>query len=135
MNESITDTTKHFSPAASLAAIGVKLSQLDLFGPILAQVQIKQKTVKHTPIGKLTDAFISLLASSKSIRDCVSIQACNVLLDERPVPSNRSCRRRWIPVQLKMWSNCIRRLMRSIALTVKAFNTAIRLLSNSWMWT
>ena len=27
MNESITATTNHFSPAASLAAIGVKLSQ------------------------------------------------------------------------------------------------------------
>jgi hypothetical protein len=49
MNESITRTTNHFSPAASLAAIGVKLSQLDLFGPIRKQVQINQKTVKHTP--------------------------------------------------------------------------------------
>jgi len=67
MNESITDTTKHFSPVASFAAIGVKLSQLDLFGPIRAQVQIKQKTVKHTPIDKLTDAFISLLAGAHGL--------------------------------------------------------------------
>ena len=64
MNESITATTNHFSPAASLAAIGVKLSQLDLFGPIRAQVQIRQKTVKHTPVNKLSDAFISLLAGA-----------------------------------------------------------------------
>src|SRR5258708_20914031 len=62
MNESITATTNHFSPAASLAAIGVKLSQLDLFGPIRTQVQIRQKTVKHTPTDKLYDALISLLA-------------------------------------------------------------------------
>jgi hypothetical protein len=34
------------------------LNQLDLFGPIRSQVRIKQKTVKHTPIDKLMDAFI-----------------------------------------------------------------------------
>jgi uncharacterized protein YggT (Ycf19 family) len=64
MNESITRTTTHFSPAAVLAAIGVKVNQLDLFGPIRTQVQIRQKTVKHTPADKLYDAFISLLAGA-----------------------------------------------------------------------
>jgi len=64
MNESITLTRKHFSPAASLAALGVKLSQLDLFGPIRTSVRIRQKTVKHTPTDKLYDAFISLLAGA-----------------------------------------------------------------------
>src|SRR5437764_11418865 len=64
MNESITLTRKHFSPAASLAALGVKLSQLDLFGPIRSEVQIRQKTIKHTPVDKLYDAFISLLAGA-----------------------------------------------------------------------
>src|SRR5713226_7737415 len=64
MNESITYTTTHFSPTASLAAIGVKLGQLDLFGPIRTQVQIRQKTVKHTPADKLYDAWISLLAGA-----------------------------------------------------------------------
>ncbi len=67
MNESITSTTKHFSPAASLAALGVKLSQLDLFGPIRTEVQIRQKTVKHTPVDKLYDAFISLLAGAHGL--------------------------------------------------------------------
>src|SRR5256885_1329269 len=70
MNESITPTTKHFSPAASLAAIGVKLSHLDLFGPIRTQVQIRQKTVKHTPTDKLYDAFISLLAGAHVLATC-----------------------------------------------------------------
>jgi hypothetical protein len=64
MNASITRTTNHFSPAASLAAIGVKVSRLDLFGPIRTEVQIRQKTVKHTPADKLYDAFISLLAGA-----------------------------------------------------------------------
>jgi len=67
MNESITLTTKHFSPTASLAAIGVKLSHLDLFGPIRTTVQIRQKTIKHTPTDKLYDAFISLLAGAHGL--------------------------------------------------------------------
>ena len=67
MNESITLTTKHFSPVASLAALGVKLSQLDLFGPIRTQVQIRQKTVKYAPTDKLYDAFISLLAGAHGL--------------------------------------------------------------------
>src|SRR5258708_26271008 len=67
MNESITLTTNHFSPAASLAALGVKLNQLDLFGPIRTEVQIRQKTVKHTPVDKLYDAFISLLAGAHGL--------------------------------------------------------------------
>ena len=67
MNECITATTNHFSPAAHLPAIGVKLSQLDLFGPIRAQVRIRQKTVKHTPTDKLYDALISLLAGAHGL--------------------------------------------------------------------
>jgi hypothetical protein len=67
MNESITPTTNHFSPAASLAALGVKLKHLDLFGPIRTKVQIRQKTVKHTPADKLYDAFISLLAGAHGL--------------------------------------------------------------------
>jgi hypothetical protein len=61
MNESTTKATMHFTGAASLAALGVKLKQLDLFDPIRKTVQIAQKTVKHTPIDKLYDAFISML--------------------------------------------------------------------------
>jgi hypothetical protein len=50
-----------------LAALGVKLSHLDLCGPIRTQVQIRQKTVKHTPTDKLYDAFISLLAGAHGL--------------------------------------------------------------------
>ncbi len=67
MNESTTKLTKHFTGCASLAAIGVKLRQLDLFGPIRKSVRIAQKTVKHTPIDKLYDAFISLLAGAHGL--------------------------------------------------------------------
>src|SRR5438874_12690694 len=64
MNES---TTKHFTGCASLAAVGVKLRQLDVFGPIRKTVRIAQKTVKHAPIDKVYDAFISLLAGAHGL--------------------------------------------------------------------
>jgi len=67
MNESTTATTNHFTGCATLAAIGATLQQRDLFGPIKTRVQIKQKTIKHTPIDKLTDAFISLLAGAQGL--------------------------------------------------------------------
>src|SRR5213082_877796 len=64
MNES---TTKHFTWCASLAAVGVKLRQLDVFGPIRKTVRIAQKTVKHAQIDKVYDAFISLLAGAHGL--------------------------------------------------------------------
>jgi hypothetical protein len=61
------DATRHFSPAASLAALGVQLRQIDLFGPIRTSVKIAQKTVKYAPIDKLYDAFISILAGAHGL--------------------------------------------------------------------
>jgi hypothetical protein len=52
---------------ASLAALGVKLRELDLFGPIRERVQIAQKTVRHTPADKLYDTFIALLAGAHGL--------------------------------------------------------------------
>jgi hypothetical protein len=43
MNEFTTKPTKTFTGCASLAALGMKLRQIDLFGPIRDRVQIKQK--------------------------------------------------------------------------------------------
>jgi hypothetical protein len=59
--------TQHFSPAASLTALGVHLRQIDLFGPIRDTVKIGQKTVKYTPFDKLKDAFISILAGAHGL--------------------------------------------------------------------
>lgn len=56
MNESTTSTTKAFTGSASLAAIGLKLKELNVFEPIEQQVQIAQKTVKDRPTDKLYDA-------------------------------------------------------------------------------
>ena len=67
MNESTTKQTKQFTGCASLAAMGVKLRQLDVFGPIRQTVRIGQKTVKHTPIDKVYDAFISRLSGAHGL--------------------------------------------------------------------
>jgi hypothetical protein len=60
-------TTRRFSPRTSLAALGVRLRSLDLFGPIRDTVRIAQKTVKHTPPQKLHDAFITMLAGAHGL--------------------------------------------------------------------
>jgi hypothetical protein len=61
------EVTRHFSPAASLAALGVHLRRIDLFGPIRDSVKIAQKTVKYSPLDKLSDAFISILAGAHGL--------------------------------------------------------------------
>ncbi|HKX27093.1 MAG TPA: hypothetical protein VJ302_05305 [Blastocatellia bacterium] len=59
--------SKIFTPRASLAALGVKLKSLGLFEVIGNHVRIRQKTVKHTPIEKLTDAFITILSGAHGL--------------------------------------------------------------------
>src|SRR5438128_2665125 len=61
------EVRRHFSPAASLAALGLHLHQIDLFGPIRDSVTIAQKTVKYPPLDKLKDAFISILAGAHGL--------------------------------------------------------------------
>ncbi len=67
MNECITETTRHFTPAASLAALGVKLHHMKVFERIEQRVHIAQKTVKYRPIDKLYDGFIALLAGAHGL--------------------------------------------------------------------
>ena len=67
MVESSTATTRRFSPRSGLAALGLRLRSLDVFGPIRQTVTIAQKTVKHTPAQKLYDAFIALLAGAHGL--------------------------------------------------------------------
>ena len=53
----MTATARHFSPRASLAALGLRLRRLRLLEAIAATVHVPQKTVRHTPAEKLYDAF------------------------------------------------------------------------------
>jgi hypothetical protein len=50
-----------------LAALGLKLRTLGLFEVIESHVRIRQKTIKHTPLEKLQDAFIAILAGAHGL--------------------------------------------------------------------
>ncbi len=67
MTESTTNGSRMFSPAASLAAIGLKVQELQVFEPIRVRVQIAQKAVKHAPGDKLYEAFITMLAGAHGL--------------------------------------------------------------------
>ena len=58
-----------YSPHATLAALGMKMRRLKLFEQIAAHVHINQKTVKHTPVEKLCDAFIAILAGAHGLSE------------------------------------------------------------------
>jgi hypothetical protein len=53
-----------YTPHASLAAIGLKIRSLKLFDTIAEHVHVRQKTIKHTPLEKLTDAFVTILSGA-----------------------------------------------------------------------
>jgi hypothetical protein len=59
------DATAH----ASLAALGVKLQEIDLLAPVRTLVHITQKVIDYTPFEKLSDCFIGILAGAKGIHD------------------------------------------------------------------
>lgn len=59
--------TQHYTPHATLAAIGIKIDRLQLFDTISKYLYIKQKTVRHRPIEKLKDAFIAILAGAHGL--------------------------------------------------------------------
>ena len=52
MQEQTTSSTTHFSPRASLAAIGLKLRELKLIERITQAVKVPQMKVKFTPAEK-----------------------------------------------------------------------------------
>lgn len=88
MNQSTILTTRTSTPRASLAALGIKLQRLNLFGPIRDQVHIPQNTVRHSPADKLYDALIAILARGEvpagehrlaGARHAVTIIQCHAL--------------------------------------------------------
>jgi hypothetical protein len=69
-----------YTPRASLAAIGLKICSLKLFDTIAEHVHIRQKTIKHTPIEKLTDAFIAMLSGAHGLCEVNTRVRCDVAL-------------------------------------------------------
>ncbi len=56
-----------FSPRATLAALGIRLQGLHLFGPVREHVPMNQKTIIHTSVQTLYDAFIAVLAGAHGL--------------------------------------------------------------------
>jgi hypothetical protein len=56
-----------YSPRASLAIVGMNIQQIGIWDMIGQQVKIQQKTVIHTPLQKLQDAFINIMAGGRGI--------------------------------------------------------------------
>jgi hypothetical protein len=69
-----------FTPHASLAALGAKLRQLELFDVITQHVVIHQKTVKDSPTQKLADAFVAILAGAHGICEIETRLRCDAAL-------------------------------------------------------
>ena len=64
-----TTTARLSTPRATLATIGLKLRSLKLFDAVSEHVQIRQKTIKHTPLEKLQDAFIAILSGAHGLSE------------------------------------------------------------------
>lgn len=67
MAPSTTASSVSFTSYVPLAAIGLYLRQIDFLAPIREHVKIEQKKRVHSPLDKLTDAFISILAGAHGL--------------------------------------------------------------------
>lgn len=56
-----------FSAYASLALVGLRMRQMKIWKTIEEHVEIPQKTIRHTPLEKLLDAFITILAGGQGL--------------------------------------------------------------------
>jgi len=50
-----------------LAAVGVRMRQMQIWQAVEEKVRIRQKTIKHRPLDKLLDAFINILAGGHGL--------------------------------------------------------------------
>lgn len=62
----VSDYTR-FSPRASLMALGYWMQEHKVWETVCEQVDIKQKVVIHTPLDKLKDAFIDIVAGGHGL--------------------------------------------------------------------
>ena len=56
-----------YTPRAMLCALGLKVRSLKLFDTISEHVHIRQKAIRHTPLEKLQDALIAILAGAHGL--------------------------------------------------------------------
>jgi hypothetical protein len=63
----IMDESLEFSARASLVMLGLRFQSLGVWSTIAEHVKIKQKVRQHTPIDKLLDCFINILAGGSGL--------------------------------------------------------------------
>ena len=68
-NNNLEPEKSHFTSRASLIGLGVKMEQLKIMETIGQYVKVKQKTVKDSPLEKLTDGLITILAGGQSLSE------------------------------------------------------------------
>jgi len=61
------DQSSRFCVHASLAAIGLRIRQMGIWETMEQHVQIRQKVIDHTPLDKLLDAFMNILAGGHGL--------------------------------------------------------------------
>ena len=66
-NNSTIEKDCHFTSRATLLALGIKVKQQGILKTISEQVKIKQKTVKDSPMDKVTDALLTILAGGNGL--------------------------------------------------------------------
>ena len=66
-NDNIREQESQFTSRATLIGLGARLARLGIMETIEQQVKIKQKTVLDSPVEKMTDALITILAGGKGL--------------------------------------------------------------------
>lgn len=59
----------HFTPRATLIALGVRLERLGILATIGHYVDIQQKVILDSPLDKLTDALVTILAGGQGLSE------------------------------------------------------------------
>jgi hypothetical protein len=89
----------HFTSRAALVGLGVKMEQLKIIDTIGQYVSIKQKTVKDSPLEKLTDGLMTILAGGRSLSEANKRVRSDRVLQRA---FGRSSVKPWMPVRQKM---------------------------------
>lgn len=58
---------RRYTSYGSLVALGIEVERRKILEPIREKVRIKQKVIRDTPVNKLTDALIAILAGAKGL--------------------------------------------------------------------
>lgn len=67
-NSNITELNCQITPRATLVAMGLKIRQLGVLKTMARYVKIEQKTIKDSPLDKLTDVLVTILAGGVFIK-------------------------------------------------------------------